>query len=234
MSRFRHAMASRDSHIWSLRGIILILALACGGLWYGWQNAPRHLTVYNPPDLRSGSTRKWWVVPPSSVYSFAFYIWQEVNRWPSNGRVNYKANIAQYTPYLTPRCQRFLKTDYTTRKDRNELKDRVRGMYEIPGHGYHTTDVKILDRNDWVVTLNLEINEYLDATRVRQAFIRYHLRVVRNDVDPQNNPWGLQLDCFANPPVQLTVPSSEKSATRGFHDSSGVDDTLTAPTENDS
>ncbi|MDA3922338.1 MAG: TIGR03746 family integrating conjugative element protein [Salinisphaera sp.] len=234
MSRFRHALASRDSHIWSLRGIILILAIACGGLWYGWQNAPRHLTIYNPPDLRSGSTRKWWVVPPASVYSFAFYIWQEVNRWPSNGLTNYQNNIVEYAPYLTPHCQRFLKTDYKARKDRNELKDRVRGMYEIPGRGYQPKDVTILDRNNWVVRLNLEINEYLDATRVRQLFIRYHLRVVRADVDPQRNPWGLQLDCFASPPVQLTVPSSDKSEIRKDSRAGGRDDTLFQSTENDS
>lgn len=211
MSRFRHALAARDAHIATLRVLIGVLAVACAGLWYGWQAAPQKLTIYNPPDLRSGSTRQWWVVPPSTVYSFAFYIWQQVNRWPANGLVNYKNNIAEYSPYLTPGCRRFLKASYATRKDHNELKDRVRGLYEIPGRGYHPNDVTILNRNHWVVAMNLEINEYLHGTRVRQAFVRYHLRVVRNDADPQHNPWGLQVDCFANPPVPLIVPKKDRA-----------------------
>lgn len=53
------------SHINSLRLVIgLLIAL---GLYmaYGWQSAPRDLTIHVPPDLRSGSTRQWWDVPQS-------------------------------------------------------------------------------------------------------------------------------------------------------------------------
>ncbi len=57
MSRFRHAVKDRDQHILTLR-------IACGVLAFfllitcaGWMLAPNKLTVHNPPDLRTGSTR---------------------------------------------------------------------------------------------------------------------------------------------------------------------------------
>ena len=51
----------------------------------GWWNAPRDLTIHVPPDLRTGSVRRWWDVPPESVYAFTFYVWQQLHRWPTNG-----------------------------------------------------------------------------------------------------------------------------------------------------
>ena len=59
----------------------------------GWWSAPRDLTIHVPPDLRSGSTRKWWEVPPESVYAFTFYVFQTLNRWPTNGEEDYARNL---------------------------------------------------------------------------------------------------------------------------------------------
>ncbi|AZF53154.1 putative exported protein [Pseudomonas sp. R4-34-07] len=75
MSRFRNKVDAQQAHILSLRLAIVMLALLSAGLWYGWRSAPTDLTVHVPPDLRSGSTRKWWDVPPENVYAFALYIW---------------------------------------------------------------------------------------------------------------------------------------------------------------
>lgn len=209
MSRFRHAQSARDAHILTLRAIVAVLLLLCGGMWWGWKSAPQDLTIHNPPDLRSGSTRKWWEVPPSSVYSFAFYIWQQLNRWPANGEVDYKRNLHSYSAYLTPQCQVYLENDYAARQRRQELKGRVRGMYEIPGRGLRKDAVTILDRDHWVVTLDLAIDEHYAGTPVRDVYVRYPLRVVRADVDPERNPWGLQLDCLADTPQRLSVPRGD-------------------------
>lgn len=206
MSRFRHALAARDAHITTLRLMILVLVVACAGLWYGWKSAPQDLTIHNPPDLRSGSVRKWWVVPPSTVYAFGFYVWQQINRWPDNGQVDYKTNIQRYSEYLTPSCQRKLMRDYENRVNRGELAQRVRGLHEIPDQGYSPADVTILSRDAWIVRLDSQITEYLYGTPVRELYIRYFLRVVRRDVDPAKNPFGLMLDCFAKPAVQLSLP----------------------------
>ena len=45
----------------------------------GWMMSSRNLTIHNPPDLRSGSSRPWWEIPPSTVYAFSFYIFQQLN-----------------------------------------------------------------------------------------------------------------------------------------------------------
>ena len=62
-------------------GALFVVALLLG---FGWWSAPKSLTIHVPPDLRSGSTRKWWDVPPECV-CLHVYIWQQVQRWPTNG-----------------------------------------------------------------------------------------------------------------------------------------------------
>src|SRR3546814_10150605 len=60
MSRFKNEITHLQAHIKTLRlgaGALVIVALVMGG---GWWSAPRDLTIHVPPDLRSGSTRKWW------------------------------------------------------------------------------------------------------------------------------------------------------------------------------
>lgn len=205
-SRFRNAVARRDAHISTLRLFILVLVVVCAGLWYGWKTAPQDLTIHVPPDLRQGTTQKWWYVPPSTVYTFGFYIWQQINRWPKNGKIDYKKNIVRYREYLTPSCRRKLTRNYEARVDRGELIDRVRGLHEIPDQGYSPADVTTLSRGAWIVRIDTQITEYLYGKPVRVLYIRYFLRVVRRDVDPETNPFGLMLDCFAKPAVQLEFP----------------------------
>lgn len=117
MSRFRHALQDRDQHILTLRVFSGVLAGLLLMVTLGWMSAPDRLTIHNPPDLRSGSTRPWWEVPPSTVYSFAYYIFQQLNAWPKNGEVDYPAKIHALSAYLTPSCREILETDARRRKD---------------------------------------------------------------------------------------------------------------------
>jgi hypothetical protein len=57
---YRKKVDSQQAHIYSLRLVIGLLVLLGLYMAYGWQNAPKDLTIHVPPDLRSGSTRKWW------------------------------------------------------------------------------------------------------------------------------------------------------------------------------
>ena len=107
MSRYRNEVAHLQSHVRTLRaatGAAFAIALLLG---LGWWSAPRNLTIHVPPDLRSGSTRKWWEVPPESVYAFTFYVWQQLHRWPTNGEDDYARNIRSLAPYFTPACEGF-------------------------------------------------------------------------------------------------------------------------------
>src|SRR3546814_19238087 len=98
--------------------------------------APKSLTIHVPPDLRSVSTLKWWDVPPESVYAFSFYIWQQVQRWPTNGEEDYPRNLRALSAYLTPSCRAFLQQDYEYRRASAELRQRVRGIYAFPRRGH--------------------------------------------------------------------------------------------------
>jgi integrating conjugative element protein (TIGR03746 family) len=206
MSRFKNEVAHLQAHVKTLRlgaGALFVVALLLG---FGWWSAPKSLTIHVPPDLRSGSTRKWWDVPPESVYAFTFYIWQQVQRWPTNGEEDYPRNLRALSAYLTPSCRAFLQQDYEYRRASGELRQRVRGIYEIPGRGYGddpATRVKVVSDRDWIVTLDVSADEYYGSEQVKRALVRYPMKVVRLDIDPERNPFGLALDCYASAPQRI-------------------------------
>ena len=212
MSRFKNEITHLQAHIKTLRmsaGALFIVVLVLG---FGWWAAPRDLTIHVPPDLRSGSVRKWWDVPPESVYAFAFYVFQQLNRWPTNGEEDYPRNLHALSNYFTPACQAFLQQDYEFRRNAGELRRRVRGIYEIPGRGYGespTRRVRTVSARDWVVTLDVTADEYYASEQVKRAFVRYPLKVARVDVDPALNPFGLVIDCYDGAPQRIEIPQEE-------------------------
>ena len=179
MSRFKNEVTHLQAHVKTLRlgaAALFVVALLLG---FGWWSAPKSLTIHVPPDLRSGSTRKWWDVPPESVYAFTFYIWQQAQRWPTNGEEDYPRNLHSLSAYLTPSCRSFLQQDYEFRRSNGELRQRVRGIYEIPGRGYGddpTSRVQAVSASNWVVTLDVSADEYLGSEQVKRALLRAESR----------------------------------------------------------
>ena len=218
MSRFKNEITHLQAHIKTLRmgaAALFVVALVLG---FGWWSAPRDLTIHVPPDLRSGSVRKWWEVPPESVYAFTFYVFQQLNRWPTNGEDDYARNIHALSAYLTPGCQVFLRRDYEQRRSTGELRQRVRGIYEIPGRGFGddpTARVRVVSDRDWIVTLDVTADEYHGAEQVKRALVRYPLKVVRLDIDPERNPFGLALDCYSSTPQRIAPQAAAASAVDG-------------------
>lgn len=212
MSRFRNEVAHLHAHVKSLRACLGGLLLLAIFLAIGWWNAPRDLTVHVPPDLRSGSARKWWDVPPENVYAFGFYVFQQLHRWAADGEIDYARNIRSLSPYFTPTCKAFLERDFAVRRDRGELRHRVRGVYEIPGRGYGDdplSRVKAISDRAWLVTLDLVADEYYSSEPVKRVAVRYPIQIVRLDIDPQKNPFGLALDCYSSPPQRIALPGSD-------------------------
>ncbi|HEQ1867111.1 TPA: TIGR03746 family integrating conjugative element protein, partial [Pseudomonas aeruginosa] len=156
-------------------------------------------------------TRKWWEVPPESVYAFTFYVFQQLNRWPTNGEDDYARNLHALSPYFTPACRAFLQADYDYRRNAGELRQRVRGIYEIPGRGYGDNPnarVRVVSDRDWVVTLDISADEYYSSEQIKRALVRYPIKVVRADVDPARNPFGLALDCYDGAPQRIAAPET--------------------------
>ena len=89
MRRYRLEIDNVRAHLRSLWIVIGLQGLIILALWVGWSQAPKQLRVYVPPDLRSGAVLAAEEVPPANVYAFAFYIFQQLNRWPDNGATDY-------------------------------------------------------------------------------------------------------------------------------------------------
>jgi hypothetical protein len=45
------------------------------------------------------------------VYAFSFYIWQQVQRWPTNGEEDYPRNLRALSAFLTPSWGAFLQQE---------------------------------------------------------------------------------------------------------------------------
>ena len=103
MRRYRNEIDNVRAHLRSLWAVIALQVLIIAGLWVGWAWAPDRLTVHIPPDLRSGAVLSVGDISPANVYAFAFYIFQQLNRWPEDGARDYGSAIFRVSPYLTPR-----------------------------------------------------------------------------------------------------------------------------------
>ncbi len=205
MRRYRYEIDNVRAHLRSLWAVIAIQVLVIAALWFGWSRAPERLTVHIPPDLRSGAVLAVNEASPPNVYAFAFYIFQQLNRWSEDGAIDYGRAIFRVSPYLTPRYRADLIAELEQKGRQGELAYRVRGVQEIPGHGYEERRVDLLNEDAWIVWLDLDLLESVKGMTVKRTAIRYPLRVVRYAVDLETNPWGLALDGFgAEGPRRLT------------------------------
>lgn len=167
--------------------IILLIIMAIG-----WSSAPSDIRLHYPPDLRSGGTMKIGEITEAEVYVFTGYILQQLNNWKENGEHDYNNKISILRSYFTPDYQQYLKNDYSTRKAKGELRNRVRNWTFTDGAIYEDALVERLGKG-WLVWLDVSIKEYVSGGIVKNVVLRMPMQVVRYDVDPESNPWGLAL-----------------------------------------
>ena len=72
--------------------------------------------------------------------------------------------------------------------------------------------VKVVSDRDWIVTLDVSADEYYGSEQVKRALVRYPIKVVRLDIDPEHNPFGLALDCYAGAPQRIEPPPTPTQA----------------------
>jgi len=205
----RKAIDGRDQHIFTLRVILGVALIVILGMWWGWKSAPERIKVDIPPDLRTGSTRKMGERHPFNVYAFGYYIFQQINNWPKRGVDDYKNRIQTMSCYMTPNFKQMLLADYEKKKMKHEL-NRKRAMQEVPGRGYSAKRIYIESPDSWIAYFDMTLNESYRGTSVKDAMIRYPIRIVKWDVDPECNLWGLALDGFYGKPKKL-IKSKIKS-----------------------
>ena len=212
MSSKQHldALAAERAHSATLRKIILLVA-AVGGLGMYFAHAlPKRLDLHVAPDMKAGDTVRFAdgqaPVPDVNVYGFAYYIWQQINRWQTDGSKDYGQQIFRFQSYITPSCRDQLQADMQNRHQAGELRNRTRQMTEIPGLSYAANRVIADGSAAWTVLLDMQLMEAFRGQPVKDAFIRYPIRVVRYDVDRERNPWRLAIDCYgSHRPERLDV-----------------------------
>jgi integrating conjugative element protein (TIGR03746 family) len=171
----------------------------------GWLHSQSKITVDIPPQIpQSGLTITQGVVPKSTVYTFAYYIWQSINHWSNDGMQNYKGQIKHFSPFLTPDFKLKLIQDYNNLLNEGELQDRIRFMQGNSGSEYNPQAVRYLGHNTWIVHLNMRLTEMMNSNAkvVKDVQMYYTLKIVRFDTDAKNNPWGLALSGFAKSPAR--------------------------------
>lgn len=164
------------------------------------------MRVYIPPKIpSSGLTTTSKAVPLATVYGFAFYVWQSVNHWENDGLQNYKQQITQYSPYFTPTFKNSLIQNYNNLLNQGELQDRIRIMQGMSGSEYSPLDVKYIGHDTWIVYLKMRLTEMINSNGkiVKDVQMYYTLKVVRYDVDPNSNHWGLAIAGFAASPARI-------------------------------
>ena len=176
MSSKQHldALAAERAHSATLRKMILLVA-AVGGLGMYFAHAlPKRLDLHVAPDIKAGDTVRFAdgqaPVPDVNVYGFAYYIWQQINRWQTDGSKDYGQQIFRFQSYITPSCRDQLQADMQNRHQAGELRNRTRQMTEIPGLSYAANRVIADGSAAWTVLLDMQLMETFRGQPVKDAF----------------------------------------------------------------
>ena len=95
--------------------------------------------------------------------------------------------------------------DYRDRQAHGELQDRLRHLQGVNGTSFDSKTVEALGHDTWLVHLQMRLSEHMNmnGNAVKDVVLNYTLRVVRYDVAPKINPWGLALDGFVENPERV-------------------------------
>ncbi len=205
MPRYVHADPNLYTHIKSLRAISLILSICLIAALVGWHRASQVQRISIPPNLNYGGQIVLNSINPWEVYNFAGYVWQQVNRCSQDCFSDYPKNLDRLTAFLTPAFKVWLKLDSNNRS--GELLGRTRFLLPLANSNFYES-VTQDESGAWIVQLDVQLEENIDGVPVKQAKLRYHLKVVAKRVDPEFNPWGLMLDTMPRMPERIVTSSS--------------------------
>lgn len=195
MSTARNQLIAASDHIRTLRIVIAVLLLFVIAQWLRNGVLQETRRLYVPPDLTQGAMVAFDQVPPPVVYTFASYIFQQLNRWKEDGEQDYQQQIYTLQGFFTPGCLAYLEADMNNKSRLGELRNRVRSIEEIANKGYSRQRVSILSSERWVVWVDFTIRETINGHPVKHIQVRYELPVEKFDVDKEVNPWGLAIAC---------------------------------------
>lgn len=192
-----------QSHIQSLRIVIVLLLVVLVYSTYSSVSARDELVVHIPPDLTNGATMQVGEIPRASVFIYTSHLWLEFNTWMDNGNKDAFANMAAYREYFAPNFLKLMSNEYEGKRSRGEL-DRQRRLSLLPGNTVEAMKrVNPISKNSWVVYLDVIDEEFYLGERVKNAKIRYSLLVERVETSVEKNPVGVRIVGFKEQPTLL-------------------------------
>lgn len=206
MGDARNILHSNDSHIWTLRIVVFVLAALVfiqSLVIYSRQN---EITVHVPPDLSKGATLKPGALQAANTYAFAMYVWRNLNDWGVNGKEDYERLINEYQCLVTPEFEKWLRNNHALKRKQGEL-DRTRVLSEISP--YHPQTVTELGSNVFSVALLLKIQERVKGVIIKDVAMSYSIRVVPDS--RKCNVMGMALDGFMFDPTRAEQEAEENS-----------------------
>lgn len=211
MSRLASERDALHQHIQFLYLCNFIMLIVAAALWYGWKQSPKNIRVSLPPDLRHGAVVKPGEYAAATIQAFAFATFREFNRWEEDGAADYGNKIFAAQAYLTPRYRSWLVKDMEDKAQNGELQGRSRYMLELDGVGYDSENVQSLDDGSWLVHLKVIIVESIGSIEAKRVSVHYPMRVVKMNVSPQRNIWGLALDGYPSGMEEKLIEDLEEN-----------------------
>ena len=175
MSRVRNALSDKNRTIWCLTIAMVVLGVCLMFTVYRMSVMATELDLHLPPDVSQGATLKIGQLPKPTAYTYARYIWQNLNTWQQDGSKEYDVAIDTFACYLTPEFQEHLKQTVTEKRARGEL-NRTRQLSDA--HLYKDEYVNKFSDTTFGVWLDQNLKETVRGQPVKDIAMRYPLYLV--------------------------------------------------------
>ncbi|WP_052447982.1 DUF2895 family protein [Vibrio rotiferianus] len=190
MNRSKRKSDLKDKIIRGLTVFVLVLLGMLGHAQYRLSLNNETFQCSVPPDLSRGGLVRVNEFYKHEVYAFAREIFQQTYRCEKDCSKEFEQNVNKYSNYYTHSYKPKLLAK--AKVDRKRNKGRVRYVSEYGV--YDDSKVDKLGNDTFLVHIDFREVEYIGTKKVRDAVVRYPLRVGKVDVDRQKNPWRLQID----------------------------------------
>ncbi len=190
------------SYIGIIIALVLIIFIAISTNNNLSDNRVFRITI--PPKLEFGQVISTSDVDYGQVYRLAGEVMQNLYHWPISGKEDFKKNINKLSALITPEYKQFLLNQYDELDKQNKL-DKTRALIPVVSVADYRDDfVTPIDNNTaFLVVIDFRLQTHQENYLIQDATLRYTIKVVIRDVDPNYNPWGWQLDTPPVKPVRI-------------------------------
>jgi integrating conjugative element protein (TIGR03746 family) len=185
-------------------GLIVALIVLLAFALFAWDKARQNLEIDVYPGLSQKMTARPGMNYAENAFTFATTLLDNIYRWRTDGKTEYRENLLRMRPYLTDSCMATLSRDEEARRNAGELGSRTRRWDPLPESFFSPERVRVIDSRTWLVTLDAELTETIRGETVKNAAFRYEAYIQTTTADRGTNPFGLLLNCFTpNSPIKL-------------------------------